>query len=84
MSDLTERLRNRIHDSQMDNEHMMDDAIDALEAQEARIRTLEKALKDSADDIDLEAKYASRSGQMASLEEIANVMRSTLTPSLPK
>ena len=54
MSELTERLRNRIHDSQMDNEHMMDDAIDALEAQEAKIAALEEAVNECADAMEAE------------------------------
>lgn len=49
MSEITERLRNRIHDSHMDAERLMDDAADHIEAQEARIDELEKALGDIKD-----------------------------------
>ena len=41
---LIERLRHRIHDSNMDNECMLDDAIAALEAADKMARALDKQL----------------------------------------
>lgn len=45
------------------------------EEQALVIRELVEALNSVADDIDLEAKYASRSGQMVNLEALASYAR---------
>lgn len=47
MSDLSKRLRGRVHDSQMDNEYMMDEAADELDAKDAIIAELAEAVKRS-------------------------------------
>lgn len=52
------------------------EAADTIDQQALVISELVEALEAVADDIDQEAKYASRSGQMARLEEIAKRCRS--------
>ena len=49
MSDLSKRLRGRVHDSQMDNEYMMDEAADELDAKDAIIAELRDALTAALD-----------------------------------
>ena len=48
-NDLVTRLRNRIHDSPMHNEHLMDEAIDHITTLEAEIEVLREALRPFAD-----------------------------------
>jgi hypothetical protein len=40
MSDIVERLRNRVHDSHMDNERLMDEAADEIESLRRTLSTL--------------------------------------------
>ena len=45
MSDLVERLRNRIHDAPMPTEHMLDEAADRIEALEAALRERDELIR---------------------------------------
>lgn len=90
MSDLTERLREgmiwipELHEfEETETQSLMEQAADALEAQEARIAELEAALHPV---MNLEMWTESADDKEICLMSMGTVraMRSALTPSLPK